>query len=362
LVPRAGLGNLLQRLSSEPCRIAYLGASVTAQKEGYRPFLQKWFVDRFRQPHQEINAGFGGVGSISGVFMMDQQVLGQDPDFCLIEYASGDMSGQTPQDELGPVVEGMVRKLISANCAVAFLYLYRTDEDFADTNRVIAVYERVATHYRVPSINVGRVIQESIAAGTLALDAFVRDKVHTTLEGSRTTADYISRALESVLAMPEAEDRPVLPSRLFPRSYQRTEIIPATPAMLRHPESGVSGKFRFTYDYVQVNDSNEIRFTPAGELTGFLVIVGKDAGIISVETNDSSNEYTLWDEWCQYNRLTTVILREPICSGAKVTIRLTNKAVDYPESHRASLTTPNSPRRFTLVGFFVRDTSADKVE
>jgi hypothetical protein len=285
--------------------------------------------------------------------MMDQQVLSQKPHLCFIEYATGDMGVQVSGDEIGAAVEGMVRKLIASNCAVVFLYLYRTDQDFAGANSVIAAYESVAAHYGLPSVNVGAVIQESIGAGLIVQNDFVRDKVHTTPEGSRLTAEYIERGLEAVFEVSATTVEPVLPSRLFSRSYERTEVVPATTAMLQQPVNCISGRFRFAYDYVQVDNKNEIRFTPDGELTGLLVIVGKDAGIISVETSGASGEYTLWDEWCQYNRVTTVILREPVSSGTRVTIRLTDKTVDYPEAHGESFNR-RSPKRFTLIGFLVR--------
>jgi hypothetical protein len=44
---RNGLGNLKELLYSAPREIAYLGASVTAQKEGYRPLLERWFAESF---------------------------------------------------------------------------------------------------------------------------------------------------------------------------------------------------------------------------------------------------------------------------------------------------------------------------
>jgi hypothetical protein len=66
-----GLRDTAAQLAAGPVVIAYLGNSVTAQKDGYRPYLHKGLVKRFGHEHKAVNAGFGGVGSIGSVCTMD---------------------------------------------------------------------------------------------------------------------------------------------------------------------------------------------------------------------------------------------------------------------------------------------------
>ncbi len=357
-IPRNGLGDLRSMLLARPCTVAYLGASVTAQKEGYRSMLDQWFTETFRQPHIAINAGFGGVGSISGVFMMDEQVIAKRPDLCLIEYSTGDMGAQTSLGEIAGAVEGMVLKLLDAGCHTCFLYLYRRDEELNDAHPVIAEYERVAAHYGIPSLHIGQLIQNEIVAGRFSAAAVVRDKVHTTPEGSRITTDCIAAGLQVVFEASD-EDMACAPRDfskipLLVRNYHHTRIVPANISMLRDPQNCATGRFRFAYDYIRIDEKNEIRFEVAGELVGLLVIVGKDAGIIRVETAESTEEYTLWDEWCSYSRLTTVILRRPLGSGTSVRISLTDQVVDYAASGVEQDSVIRVVKQLNLVGFMVR--------
>ena len=361
IITRNGLAGLRRMLLAEPCKIAYLGASVTAQKEGYRGLLEQWFTETFRQPHSAINAGFGGVGSISGVFVMDDQVISQQPDLCLIEYSTGDMGGQTTLTEIAGAVEGMVLKLRDIGCQVCFLYLYRRDEALDNGHPVIAEYERVAAHYGIPSLHIGRLIQQKIAAGCFSADDIVRDKVHTTAKGSKVTADCITGGLQIVFDASSEEETDAVRNPAVPlasRNYHRTQIVPATRRMLRDPENFAAGRFRFAHDYIRIDNANEIGFVPTGELVGLLVIVGRDAGIIEVSTTESTCQYTLWDEWCNYNRLTTVILSRPLSSGTSVRIRLTGKHADYAAINANANSTTLFPKHLHVVGFLVRGESA----
>src|SRR6476660_3508046 len=115
--PRAGLSSLADKLTTQPCKIAYLGASVTAQQAGYRPLLHQWFIEQSGQAHEAIHAAIGGIGSAAGVFLMDDLVVRRKPHLCLIEFTTGDVSSGTPLPLVGPAIEGMVRKLHQIDCA-----------------------------------------------------------------------------------------------------------------------------------------------------------------------------------------------------------------------------------------------------
>src|SRR6266516_2318846 len=103
--PRRGLGNAATMLSRRIGRIAYLGNSVTAQREGFRPLLHERLTAHFGQPHRLINAGLGGVGSLASLFTMEDLVLRFAPDLCFIECTTGDMGVRTPVTTIGPILE-----------------------------------------------------------------------------------------------------------------------------------------------------------------------------------------------------------------------------------------------------------------
>lgn len=63
--------------------IAYLGSSVTVQRrDGYRTRLHAALCERSGRPHRPVFAEVGGVGSISGLFLLDDLVLRHRPGLC----------------------------------------------------------------------------------------------------------------------------------------------------------------------------------------------------------------------------------------------------------------------------------------
>ncbi|BCM88226.1 hypothetical protein IAD21_00053 [Abditibacteriota bacterium] len=344
------------------CRVAYLGASVTVQKDGYRPHLHEWLVRTYGQAHQAINAGFGGVGSISGVFTMGEQVAHLHPHLCFIEFSSGDMAGKTPLCEIGPVLEGMVRKLAAIGCQPCFLYLYRRDQTFSDSNPVLREYEKVAEHYGIPSINIGRLIEAMITNGDLRAEDIVKDMVHTTVKGSEVTVAGIAQALNSFFQIPTISLESILVKPImYARNYENTEIVPVDTTMLKDSTHCKATRFRLTYPLIEIDSTNEVRCQLSGELVGLLVVVGPDSGFIKVESNETIDEYLLWDEWCHYYRIQTVILQNPIKAGEFIGVRPIEKELDFALTRDANDNPNPIKKRLKLVGFLVRKDNSSHI-
>ena len=236
-----GLRDVARRLATGPAKIAYMGNSVTAQKDGYRPFLHAGLVKRFGHDHKLINAGFGGVGSIGSVCTMDDLVIRHRPALCFIECMTGDM-GVGLHADTGPALEGMLRKLAANNCSACFLNLPRGDADFSRADPIALLYRRVAEHHGTPSVDLG---QDLKSEGP----DFFRDVVHTTTAGGRRTADLILAAMELIFA-DSPSPQPLAP--LFTRDYVTASIAPVRAEMLRDPAACTRGRFRFAYPLIEI--------------------------------------------------------------------------------------------------------------
>lgn len=349
---RAGIGELAHRLRTADCTIAYLGASVTLQKDGYRPRLHELLLAQTGRGHRPVVAGTGAMGSISGVFLMDDLVLRYGPDLCFVEYATSDVVGTTPFTHLGAVLEGIAGKLRKAGCEACLLYLYRANQEPGAANPVVAAYEQVAGHYGVPSINVAGWLDELIRSGEVTEQAVLRDAVHTTPLGSVLTARAIARGLELVAAA-EPRARPRM-GPLFAESFARTRVVPATPDVLRERDRYRKALFRFAYPYIEIDATNELRFTPDGDLVGLVVVVGPESGFIEVDGAGRSDQYLLWDDHCYYDRLGTVIFTPFHPAGTPVAIRLTDREVDYSTCRRPIADVPAIEKRLKVIGLMVR--------
>ena len=348
--PRAGLGDLPLRLRSEPCKIAYLGASVTVQRNGYRPMLHASLEAICTHRHASVTAGISGSGSISGVFVMDDLVLAHRPDLCFVEFASRDGAGRTAPDWVGPAVEGIVLKLRRQGCQPCFLYLYRADERRCAYGAVRAAHERVAARYGVPSIDVAACFREALADGSATLQDIMRDVVHTTPRGAELAADAILRALLEIPA--GAGGANALPERLYRESFADTRIVAAGEASLHAPQHRELGRFRLMYDYVAIGAGNRFQCRFDGELVGMLLVLGPSSAAVRISADADVREVSLWDDDCFYERLSTLIFDRRYPSGTMVTI----EPVDTPfarELHGRHAATEVLPPQLKVIGFLV---------
>jgi len=345
---RAGLGDLPDRLRRQACTIAYMGASVTAQQDGYRPRLHALVRQATGHHHKAIGAGFGAMGSISGVFLMDELVLPHRPDLAFVEYATSDVAGTTPFELVGAALEGIVGKLRGAGCEPCFLYLHRRDVD-PRSCPVIRAYEEVADLHGVPSVDVASWILGATERGSLPEGSVLRDLVHTTDEGSTLTAGGIWHALERIPSLPRPERVP-----LRDESLLRTRIVQASPALLRDGSLCTEGSFRLVFPYLEIDSSNELSFVPEGDLVGLLLAVGPHSGYIELEAGGARLEYLLWDKWCSYERLGSVVFTPFPRAGEHVRIRLLDHPVDYSGARQPVVEAESIEKRLKLLGLLER--------
>ncbi len=347
-----GLGDLPRRLRERPCTIAYLGASVTAQSDGYRTRLHEAIGRRTGQEHLAVAAGVGSVGSISGVFLMDDLVLAHDPDLCLVEFTTTDLGGETPPEAVEPAVEGIVLKLRDAGCAACLLHLYRADMPAGEDDPVLAAYARVARRHAIPLIDVAGALRERVGSGALAVPDLVRDHVHTTPAGSDLVADAVDRGLARIEASePGAAPAPEAP---HPDSFHRARLVAARTDMALDPARAREGRFRFVRPYVEVAPGNPLRATFAGELVGLVAIVGPSSGWVRVTAGENVQDVLLWDPWCHYDRLDTAVLQRRCPPGAEVTLESAEAPVDMSEARRPVDPGTARDRLLRVVWFMVR--------
>ena len=344
---RNGLGDLHERLRAKDSTIAYMGASVTAQKDGYRPRLHELLRQATGRDHRAVAAGLGAMGAITGVFLMDELVLAHRPELTFVEYATSDVAGTTPPDQLGAVLEGIVCKLRAGGCEPCFLYLHRDDIELG-TSAVVETYERVAEHHGVPSIDVSEWMRAAIEQGEVDGGAVLRDVVHTTDIGSALTAEAIWQALEGIPPGPPPARAP-----LRDDAFTRTRIEPPTPALAVGGPS-TEGRFRLVYPYLEIDRAGELRFTASGELVGLLLILGPHSGYIHVEALGEIAEHLLWDIECSYERLGSLILDHVVPTGTEVAIRLSGRTVDDSGAKRPVDPGQLAEKRLKLAGLMVR--------
>lgn len=318
---RAGLGDLPARLRERPCVVAYFGASVTVQRDGYRPRLHEWLSRHTGQQHRAVNAAIGATGSVSAVFLADELVLQHHPDLCFLDYSHGDIEAQSPGDQLGPAVEGLLRKLRSAGCEAVILHSYRYDRRFDPPAIAIERWERVADHYGIPSINVGRWVEHAIDGGRHSREELFYDGIHTTGRGAEIVSDVVTGALAPLLTRRHGDlRRPGMPAPLFAADYTQTRIVPAAAAMARDPANCIEGRFRLVRPYVEIGADNAVELNLGGALVGIIVIAGAEPRPIRFHIGGATVDVDIFDANSPSDRFATAVLPTPASKGTDVLI------------------------------------------
>jgi len=349
---RQGLGRVATVLRERACRIAYVGNSVTAQRDGFVPYLHAHLGSWTAQPHHAFQVGLSGMGSMGCLFTLDPLVLSRKPDLCFIECTTGDSGSRPPLEIIGPAIEGLVRKLRAIECECCILHAYRSDRTVEDFQPIIDRYEKVADHYGIPSVHLGRAVSLGLASGEWSLEQLFLDGIHTTPEGGRVVATLIARALETILSASSTNTLP-LRSRLHPDDFEAARLLSPKAETVLNSQRCRPSHFRQVLPYLEIEAGNALVLdaTP-GKLAGLLVVAGPHAGDIVIEANSQVQEFSTWDQWCDRDLLRSVIFPEPIRRDATVRLTVTDRG-GWSRGDPGGV--HGFPKLLKLIGFMLYD-------
>lgn len=173
--------------------ISFLGASVTKGemvskgKEFVSRIVEKWgsYFPSCRRP-EVINAGKSGTLSGNAMFSM-RELLVQKPDLVFLDYSVND-----PGDMyLAEAFESVVYRFLKNGCYVVILLLCNHNGHCTR-----GAMTKIAHHYNLPLLDMGRIVMENIRAGYFSWDDFASDYVHPNIFGHDFIADNILRFFE----------------------------------------------------------------------------------------------------------------------------------------------------------------------
>lgn len=318
--------------STPPRCIAYLGASLTAQRHGYRPTLHDQLRLRWGDDLAAVPAGLGGTGSMASAALLDFLVLRHRPDVCVVECSSADSSGFTPLDQVGPAIEQIVRSLLTHNVRPVLLHLASGSSPHS-SGAVRRRYDRVALHYGVTTIDLS---DHELPDGGL-----LSDGVHHTPAGGEHLGHLAAQAFPDLGT--QASGTADLPP---PLHQERPSWLLSA---LTHPAASSHGalttRYRLALPVAELPLGASIRVDPppGTSLCGFLVAVDDRSGVVRIDHAGGSEWVQVWDEWAGQNRLQAITLA---ACGSSVTVTMTGDATadrdtkgdpDTP-SHRGSAT------------------------
>ena len=153
---RNGLPNFFKKINQTNAKltIGFLGGSITKANDQYRnqtlAFIQTLNP---KAKIKGINAGVSGTGTELGCCRVGEQILQYQPDLVFVEFAVNGGSNEA--------MEGIVRQIKKHNSQtdICFIYTIAGDQykQYAqgEVPNKIQGFEKVASHYGIPSVHMG---------------------------------------------------------------------------------------------------------------------------------------------------------------------------------------------------------------
>lgn len=146
--------------------IAYIGGSIT---EGYLVNTTQNYAIKTTKALRElfsnenvklVNAGLSGTSSTIGLMRVKEDVISENPDLVVIEFAVNDASDLTSK----MAYESLVKEVLTSESKPAVVLLFTLTETGYTCQEHMS---EIGTEYQLPMISVGDAILPEISAGTM---------------------------------------------------------------------------------------------------------------------------------------------------------------------------------------------------
>lgn len=308
---RNGLPNFFTKISQPNAQltIGFLGGSITKAEDQYRQqtlaFIQSLNTTA---KIKGINAGVSGTGTELAACRVGSQILPYNPDLVFVEFAVNGGSNQA--------LEGIVRQIKKHNPQTDICFIYTiAGEQYKQyaKNEVpgrIQAFEKVATHYQIPSIHMGLYPSLLEAAGKLvwksatAVDdkiIFSKDGTHPSKSGGDLYAQAITRAF-NYFKNQTANKSNELPTAMHADNWEDGKMISPTDIgvfsagwqqvnALEYPHLKAFAPW-FSTVAKTAEASASFTFKFKGTAFGFFDIGGPEVGQVLVEVDGKCAELT----------------------------------------------------------------------
>lgn len=316
VTPQTTFQRAFNRIEKEQGAVLFCGASVTAQKTGYRALLAQWIHEHTATEMKPIHACLGGIGSFGCAYLL-HRALDKNPDqpaLCFIECLTGDIGIRAQPHAIAEYLEGMLLRLLKRGSAICFIFLYHDRMKDSDSLLLREMYVKIASYYRVPIIDLASGFIQLINSGEASQVSLLRDGIHTTPAGSYIASSHIANQLQKFKADWSLSDPGIhIPEPLHPSTAPYLYQWDILPSQLAETLTQKWGVFQAASRYLTIDTGEIFEITlDDGELTGILFVNGPHSGNIKVYTSSHvGHEYVLKDKWSHYRRLHMIQFKDP---------------------------------------------------
>ena len=236
VTPRSGLPNFVRHLASgKHVRLVAFGGTATASEGAAKG---KDLSDRLSRAFRKgfpkgslrvVKQGLRQTGSWLGAFRTDKEAIRHYVPLGLVvvEFAADD--AREPEERVLAAVEGIVRKIRRSQPTADILFLHGARPNWTiryEAGRIpatVAVYERVAEHYGIPTVNAGAYLAQRKPVKVEKL--WTNGQPTEELLGlyAEAVAEYVTQL--AAAPVPEAETKHKLPAALAPLPLEKAGLV-----------------------------------------------------------------------------------------------------------------------------------------
>jgi acyl-CoA thioesterase-1 len=296
------------RAGHSPVVVGYLGGSITAgvgatdpESTSWRALTTRWFRERFPGVEvRECDASLRGTGSDLAAYRVEMDLLRHRPDLIFIEFAVNDHR-RAPAKIIASM-EGLIRKIRRMSPQTEIILVLATMRSMAERHpgKTPSEYahEKVANHYELAAVNVGRRMIGLIERGESAWESLTTDGCHPTDKGHALFAREVREALVKMMDE-DASVRLLLPEPLSPDRLEWGKVVPISPIApsgwwYEDEPVGTCLRGRLASNLPGAT----LTFSFVGDAIGLFWIVAHDSGAIEYVIDDRPPVIiSAWDEY-----------------------------------------------------------------
>lgn len=220
----SGIVKAMQKAQrGEPITVTVLGGSITMGSAASSPntcyagLMASWWKENFPQSDVTFyNKGIGATTSSLGVHRLEQDILNNNPDFIIVEFAVND--AETADDT--EAYENIIRRLMKYNSNMGIMSLFMVNETGWSCQ---AMESPMLMEYQIPQISYRNVIldmmnkEKSIVWKDISPDDIhPNDRGHA-IAGSLVTSflDAVKEKMDLLSLVPAAMPEPVYGERFM---------------------------------------------------------------------------------------------------------------------------------------------------
>ena len=202
----ARMRTVLEKLrKKDDVKIAFLGGSITEgylvnSKQNYPAKLTAYLKETYQDDNVTcINAGLSGTSSSIGLMRADTDVLLEEPDLIIIEFAVND-----GQDTISKMMyESLVNKCLLSKSKPAVILLFNQLENGYTCEEQM---KKVGEAYSLPMISMGNAIDYERENNKLTWSDYAQDEAHPTAKGHEMIKECLAYYLSVCENQIEAQE------------------------------------------------------------------------------------------------------------------------------------------------------------